>query len=281
MARPEIVEILGVRFHNKTRREAAEEIAKMAAGGGKHYVVKPYSEFMTRAVSDRAVREILNGADLCLPDGMGILWAAHYLSLSGGTMRALVQLPISLFAMVLNPGTLTRPIQEAMAGVDLTWAMLEALDIAGRSVYLLGGSKEEVTAARSRIAERLPSLRVLGVRDGYFSADSVANEGVTQEVNAAKPDVLLVAMGFPRQERWIASNLGRLDVHVAVAEGGSFSFIAGTVSRAPPWMRRGGLEWLYRLGRQPWRIKRQLALPRFVWLAVRERLQSERGLAPR
>jgi N-acetylglucosaminyldiphosphoundecaprenol N-acetyl-beta-D-mannosaminyltransferase len=279
MARPETVEILGVRFHNKTRREAAEEIARLAANG-KHYVVKPYSEFMPRAARDRVVRDILNGADLCLPDGVGILWAAHYLSLSGGTMRALVQLPISLFAMVLNPGVLTSPIQEPMAGVDLTWAMLEALDVAGRSVYLLGGSKEEVTAARSRIAERLPGLRVLGVRDGYFSADGVANEGVIQDVNAAKPDVLLVAMGFPRQERWIASNLESLEVHAAVAEGGSFSFIAGTVSRAPRWMRRGGLEWLYRLGRQPWRIKRQIALPRFVWLVLRERLQRATGLAP-
>jgi N-acetylglucosaminyldiphosphoundecaprenol N-acetyl-beta-D-mannosaminyltransferase len=79
-------------------------------------------------------------------------------------------------------------------------------------------------------------------------------------------------MGFPRQEHWIAENLERLDVRVAVAEGGSFSFIGETVSRAPGWMRRAGLEWLYRLARQPWRLKRQLALPRFVWLVVRNRL---------
>ena len=81
-------------------------------------------------------------------------------------------------------------------------------------------------------------------------------------------------MGFPKQERWITENLPALAVKIAVAEGGSFSFMSGAVSRAPVWMRRAGIEWLYRLLRQPWRLRRQLALPVFVWLVVRERLGS-------
>jgi N-acetylglucosaminyldiphosphoundecaprenol N-acetyl-beta-D-mannosaminyltransferase len=143
-------------------------------------------------------------------------------------------------------------------------------------VFLLGGSEEEVRAAVQRIGERLPGLKVAGARNGYFSTNGPANDAVVAEVNAARPATLLVAMGFPRQERWIVDNLDRLDVKVAVAEGGSFSFIGGTVSRAPGWMRRAGLEWLYRLGRQPWRLKRQMALPRLVWLVVRERLTRSR-----
>ncbi len=273
MARPETVEILGVRFHNLTRREAAMAIAALAKGNGRHYVVKPYSEFMTRTSGDARLREILNGADLCLPDGVGILWAAHYLSLGGGSARAMLQLPLSLLAMVLRPSALRRPLREPMAGVDLTWEVLAELERAGASVFLLGASKEEIRAAAQRIEERLPSLKVVGARDGYFSTKGAQNDAVLAELNAARPEVLLVAMGFPRQERWIAENLGRLHVRVAVAEGGSFSFIGGTVSRAPGWMQRAGLEWLYRLGRQPWRLKRQLALPRFVWLVVRERLR--------
>ncbi len=83
-----------------------------------------------------------------------------------------------------------------------------------------------------------------------------------------------MAMGFPRQEKWIAANLPRLRVNVAVAEGGSFSFISGMTPRAPRWLRRLGLEWLYRLARQPWRLRRQLAIPQFVWLVVRERLRK-------
>jgi N-acetylglucosaminyldiphosphoundecaprenol N-acetyl-beta-D-mannosaminyltransferase len=272
MARPETVEILGVRFDNLTKGEAASAIAAAAKGDGKRYIVKPYSEFMPRAAGDADVRRILNGADLCLPDGIGILWAAHYLSLNGPGARALLQLPLSLLSIVLRPSALRRPIREPMAGVDLTWEMLAELERADASVFLLGGSEEEVQAAVRRIEERQPGLKVAGARNGYFSTNGEANDSVVAEVNAARADALLVAMGFPRQERWIVDNLDRLEVNVAVAEGGSFSFIGGTVSRAPGWMRRAGLEWLYRLGRQPWRFKRQMALPRFVWLVVRERL---------
>ena len=93
-----------------------------------------------------------------------------------------------------------------------------------------------------------------------------------EAINAAPPDVLLVAMGFPRQEEWIARNLQRLNVRVAVAEGGSFSFLSGATPRAPRWMRSAGLEWLFRLLRQPSRLRRQLALPVFVWLVLRQRL---------
>jgi N-acetylglucosaminyldiphosphoundecaprenol N-acetyl-beta-D-mannosaminyltransferase len=274
MQRPETVEILGVRFDNMRRREAAARIAKLAGGSGKHHVVKPYSEFMTRAANDDNVRRMLNAADLCLPDGVGIQWAAHYLSLRGGSARATLQLAPSLLSMLFRPSALRWPIREPMAGVDLTWEMLKELDRAGASVFLLGGTEEEVDAARKAIEERLPSLEIAGYRDGHFAVAGRANDSVVEQVNSASPDALLVAMGFPRQERWIADNLDRLNVRVAVAEGGSFSFIGGTVSRAPVWMRRSGLEWLYRLGRQPSRLKRQLALPRFVWLVYRGRLSK-------
>ena len=269
----DVVEVLGVRFHNLTRREAAAAIARLAAGEGKGYVVKPYSEFLPRAARDREVRDILNGAALCLADGAGILWAAHYLQLPGGPLRAMSQLPLSLASLALKPGALRRPLKEEMAGVDLTWEMLAALDGAGASVFLLGGIRSEVDGARSAIERRFQRLRVVGSHEGHFQARGPGNERIVAEINAARPQVLLVAMGFPRQERWIAQNLAALDIRVAVAEGGSFSFMAGTTRRAPRWMRRAGLEWLFRLLRQPWRLRRQLALPVFVWLVFRERLR--------
>jgi N-acetylglucosaminyldiphosphoundecaprenol N-acetyl-beta-D-mannosaminyltransferase len=265
------VEVLGVRFDALTRREAAAEVARLAGAEGKAYVVKPYSEFMPRAHRDAGVRDVLNGAALCLPDGAGILWAAHYLSLRGTALRALAQFPFSLASLVLHPEALRRPMPEAMAGVDFTWAMLEALASAGRSVYLLGGTKEEAAGAEEAIRKRLPALRIAGFRDGYFARGHTP--AVVKAINASNADVLLVAMGFPRQERWIADNLAALDVRVAVAEGGSFSFISGATPRAPRWMRRAGLEWLYRLARQPSRLRRQLALPAFVCLVLRERLR--------
>ena len=270
----ETSEVLGVRFHNLSRGDAASAIAELARAGGKAYVVKPYSEFMPRATHDARLREVLNGADLCLADGIGILWAAHYLALSGGALRALAQLPVSLAAVALNPAAVRRPLKENMAGVDLTWEMLACLDEAGSRVFLLGGTEGEVRGARQRIEARFPGLQVVGARHGYFDDAGEENEAVLRTINEAQPELLLVAMGFPRQEEWIAANLSQLQVNVAIAEGGSFSFISGVVPRAPRWLRRLGLEWLYRLLRQPWRLRRQLAIPRFVWLVVRERLRG-------
>jgi N-acetylglucosaminyldiphosphoundecaprenol N-acetyl-beta-D-mannosaminyltransferase len=219
------------------------------------------------------VRDLLNSADLCLPDGVGILWAAHYLSLRGGNVRALWQLPLSILSLVVRPGAIRRPLPEAMHGVDFTWEMLAAAAREGLSVYLLGSTEAEVARAAARIAERLPTLDVRGCHHGYFRRKGPQNEAVIEAINAASPDLLLVGMGFPRQEQWTAANLERLSVRVAVAEGGSFSFISGAASRAPRWMRRSGLEWLYRLARQPSRLRRQLAVPLFAWLVVRERLR--------
>jgi N-acetylglucosaminyldiphosphoundecaprenol N-acetyl-beta-D-mannosaminyltransferase len=265
------VRILGVRFDNLPRAEAAQRIAEMAVKGPKGYVVKPYSEFMARAARDERFRETLNGAALCLPDGVGVVWAAHYLSLPGGRLRALLQFPLSHLSMVLRPPALRGPVREPMHGVDLTWEMLAALERAGASVYLLGGTTEELVGTRRQVEARLPALRIAGARHGYFRTSGEENERVIADINAAKPQALLVAIGSPRQEEWIAENIGRLEVNVAVAEGGSFSFISGTTRRAPGWMRRAGLEWLFRLLRQPGRIRRQLALPAFVWLVFRER----------
>jgi N-acetylglucosaminyldiphosphoundecaprenol N-acetyl-beta-D-mannosaminyltransferase len=271
---PETVELLGVRFHNLPRAEAARAIAALAQSAERAYVVKPYSEFMPRAARDAAIRDLLNAAALCLPDGIGILWAAHYLSLPGGTLRALGQLPLSLASLAVNPGAIRRPLKENMAGVDLTWEMLAALDEISASVFLLGGTEAELRGTREGIEARFPRLRLVGAHSGHFDVRGAENDAVIEEINAAAPQALLVAMGFPLQERWIVANLPRLNVNVAIAEGGSFSFISGATPRAPAWMRRGGLEWLFRLLRQPGRFRRQLALPLFVWLVIQARLKK-------
>jgi N-acetylglucosaminyldiphosphoundecaprenol N-acetyl-beta-D-mannosaminyltransferase len=266
------VEVLGVRFHALTRNAAAAAVADLARSGGQHYVVKPYSEFMPPAHGDEKLRDVLNGASLCLADGTGILWAAHYLSGRGSGIGALIAFPASLLALMTNSPALRKPLPQAMRGVDFTWAMLDALAQAGLSVFLLGGTSTEVEGTASRIRERLSTLDLRGVHPGHFKVTGRENNRVIGTINAASPDVLLVGMGFPRQEHWIAANLASLNVHVAVAEGGSFSFISGTTPRAPDWMRRAGLEWLYRLRRQPGRLKRQMAVPQFVWLVLRERM---------
>jgi len=274
---PQTVKVLGIGFHNLSRAEAARAIEELARAGDRAYVVKAYSEYIPPAARDANLREVLNRADLCLADGTGILWAAHYLSLSGGPLRALAQLALSLAALVLNPQAVRHPLKENMAGADLTEEMLAQLDRAHSRIFLLGGSEKEIQGTRRWIEGRFPDLNVVGARNGYFDVQGEQNEDVLRTIDEAGPDVLLVAMGFPRQERWIVANLPRLRVKVAVAEGGTFSFVSGSVSRAPRWLRRVGLEWLYRLLRQPWRVRRQLAIPKFVCLVVRERLRMARA----
>jgi N-acetylglucosaminyldiphosphoundecaprenol N-acetyl-beta-D-mannosaminyltransferase len=172
----------------------------------------------------------------------------------------------------LNQVVIRTPLRDNMAGVDLSWEMLARLDEAGSRIFLLGGTEEEVQGTTGRIEARFPNLTVVGAHNGYFKD----NERIVALINAAEPQALLVALGFPRQEEWIAENVPRLKVNVAVAEGGSFSFMSGVVPRAPLWLRQLGLEWLFRLLRQPRRLRRQLAIPSFIWLVVRERLRAAR-----
>ncbi len=194
---PETVDVLGVHFRNLSLGEAARAIAGLAQAGERAYVVKLYSECMPRAAREARVRGVLNGADLCLADGVGILWAAHYLTLPGGPLRALLQLPLSRAAVVLNPSAVRGPLRENMAGVDLTWEMLARLDEAGSGVFLLGGTEEEVRGAREGIEARFPDLRVVGDHYGYFDVSGEENESVVRTINEAHQQVLLVAMGFP------------------------------------------------------------------------------------
>jgi N-acetylglucosaminyldiphosphoundecaprenol N-acetyl-beta-D-mannosaminyltransferase len=155
--------------------------------------------------------------------------------------------------------------------------MLARLHESDSRVFLLGGTEDEVQGTRQRIQARFPGLRVVGVRSGYFNVCGKENDAILQTIEKARPNVLLVAMGFPRQEEWIAENMPHLRVNVVVAEGGSFSFISGATPRAPRWLRRMGLEWLYRLAREPRRLRRQLAIPRFLWLVAGKRLRAARG----
>jgi N-acetylglucosaminyldiphosphoundecaprenol N-acetyl-beta-D-mannosaminyltransferase len=124
------------------------------------------------------------------------------------------------------------------------------------------------------LQEKQPALKVAGCHDGYFPLEEEPQ--VVATIAAAKPDVLFVAFGVPKQEKWIRHHLSELGVSVAIGVGGSFDVISGRLKRAPVWMQRAGLEWLYRVLREPSRLPRLLALPRFVWLGLREALLRRR-----
>jgi len=238
------VEILGVRVHRLTFAQALDEIQRMIEQGEKGYVVTANPEIIMRAQDDGAYREILNAAHMTWPDGVGVLMAGRLL----GTF-----------------------IPERVTGSDGVPLIAQRAAEQGWRVYLLGAAPGVAQQAAHILQERYPGLRIVGAEPGDPRPEF--DEEVVQRINAARPHILLVAYGAPKQERWMARNLPRLQVNVAIGVGGSLDFIAGVQKRAPVWVRRVGLEWLWRLVLEPWRWRRQLALPRFVWQVVRQRFR--------
>lgn len=232
--------ILGVRVDDVTYEEMLEAIDRFIAQGGHHQLVTVNPEFVVTAQDDEEFRRVLNGAALCLPDGVGLLWAARLLG---------------------------RPLRERVTGSDGIYRIAEHAARRGYHLFLLGAAPGVAKQAAAVLTARYPGLVISGTHAGSPTPEE--EEEICARVQAARPDILLVAYGHPQQDKWIARNQARCGVPVAIGVGGAFDFVAGVVPRAPRWMRRWGLEWLYRLLRQPWRWRRQLALPRFVFLVLR------------
>jgi N-acetylglucosaminyldiphosphoundecaprenol N-acetyl-beta-D-mannosaminyltransferase len=203
-----------------------------------HQVCTINPEFIMIARSDPNFRNILRRADLCVPDGVGLLWAARHLG---------------------------RPLPQRVTGSDGLPIIAERAAREGWRLYFLGAAPGVAERAAEILQARHPGLQIVGTYSGSPAPEE--EDEIVQRVNASGADILFVAYGAPRQDKWIARNTPRLRVKMAMGVGGTFDFITGTIPRAPVWMQRLGLEWLFRLYLQPWRIKRMSRLPRFV-LAV-------------
>ncbi|WP_119072831.1 WecB/TagA/CpsF family glycosyltransferase [Aggregatilinea lenta] len=214
--------------------------AWIVADDGLHQVCTVSPEFVMIAQDDPAFMQVLREADLCVADGIGLLFAARYLG---------------------------KPLPQRVTGSDGVPLIAERAAREGWSLYLLGAAPGVAERAAQILTERYPGLRIAGTYAGSPAPDEEAD--IVARVNASSADILLVAYGAPRQDVWIAHNRAHLETHVALGVGGTFDFIAGTVPRAPRWMQRLALEWLFRLIIQPWRWRRMLRLPRFVWGVLR------------
>ncbi len=243
-AAPRRVDILGVPVDAVTAVGAlarAQTLAAAAAPGRPALILTPNPEGIMRAQSDPELRAVLAAADLALADGVGVVWAARRLG---------------------------RPLPARVPGIELMEALLAWAAAAGLAVYLLGARPEVIAAAARRAQDRYPGLRVAGFADGYFGARG--EEAAVAAVAASGARLLLVGLGVPAQEWFLYRNRALLgEVRLAMGVGGSFDVLAGVTRRAPGPLRRLGLEWLWRLARQPWRWRRQLALPRFAWTVLR------------
>jgi len=237
-------DILGVGFDSLSTQDAILRAFDMIKRGSKAYVVTPNPEIVWLCRRNEPLREAVNGAGLVLPDGIGIIMAARIL----GTP--------------LRSGRVT--------GIDFASGLFSMLAEVGGSVFLLGAKPGVAPEAGNRLAAAFPGLKVAGALDGYFSDDGP----VIEQINSAKPDLLLVCLGFPKQEFWMAENLELLNVPLFAGLGGSLDVFAGCAKRAPAFFRKIGMEWFYRLVTQPWRIKRMLKLPLFILMVIWKRIST-------
>ena len=230
------IRILGIRVDDVNMTEALVIIEGYVRDGSRHQIVTVNVEFIMAAQRDEAFRRIIDGASLALPDGSGVIWASRVL---GNALR------------------------ERVAGVDMVERLSHLAVTQGCGIFLLGAAPGVAELAAQRLCTRCPGLRVVGTHAGSPAPEE--EDEIVARIRRAKPDILFVAYGAPKQDKWIHRNLDRLGVPVAMGVGGAFDFIAGCAVRAPRWMQRLGLEWVHRLIREPWRWRRILALPRFAW----------------
>ena len=237
------IDVMGVLFDNVTMDEALENARKLLKEDGADYVVTPNSEIVYEAMADESLKALLNGASMVLPDGAGV---------------------------VLGSKILGTPLKQKVAGVDFADRLLAELAQTGGSVYLLGSKPGIAELAAQKMVEKHPGLTIAGLADGYFKDEAP----VIEKINAVKPDVLFVCLGAPKQEKFMVNHRDELQVRLMAGLGGSLDAFAGTVKRAPKWMIDLSLEWLYRLIKEPWRFKRMLRLPKFLWKVVCKRLKG-------
>ena len=240
------IDILGVRVDAATYPDLLACVDDFVASGEPHQIVTLNPEMLVVAHDEPAFREDLNAAELNVADGTGLVLAARWLG---------------------------RPLPGRVTGSDGIYRLAAHCARQGYRLFFLGAAPGVAQKAADRLAEQYSGLEVAGTFAGSPRAED--EEGIIERVQAANPDLLLVAYGVPAEEKWIARNRARLGVPVMIGVGGSFDFVAGVTQRAPVWMQRAGLEWLHRLVKEPWRWRRQLALPRFVGLVVRQRLGTD------
>jgi N-acetylglucosaminyldiphosphoundecaprenol N-acetyl-beta-D-mannosaminyltransferase len=241
------VRILGVRVDAITFDGMLARIGEWIRAGGTHQICTVNPEFVMEAQHNTAFAAVLEAADLCIADGVGLLWAARRLG---------HRLPQRV------TGSDAVPLIAARAA-ELGWRL-----------FLLGAAPGIAERAGALLVERSPGLQIVGTYPGS-PAESEAPE-IIARVHSADPDVLFVAYGAPKQDVWIARHATSLGVPLMMGVGGSLDFVVGAQKRAPKWLQRLNLEWLYRLIIQPWRWRRQLALPRFVLAVMKERYLGPR-----
>lgn len=237
--------ILGVKIDDKNEDEFLRNIEERFLDGIRTFIVTPNPEMLVLANGDADFKNVLNSADIKIPDGAGLRLGAKILG---------------------------RNLKNRVTGTDLMGRLCELANQDGLTAYLLGGEMASVRKTSENLKQKYPALKIVGAESGG-KGEEWDNRVIIEHINAVKPDMLFVALGHGRQEKWIFENLSSLpSVKLAMGVGGAFDFISGKIRRAPFWMRRAGLEWFWRLVFQPQRIGRIFnATAVFLWLCIKNK----------
>lgn len=264
------VKILQIPFDSLSELEALNKIIKHLESGKKNlFVATPNPEMLLAAQNNDKFTQILNNTAINIADGIGILWAADFLEKSANTNSKLIKTFKGIAGLVrlLIHRSSFKVLPERVTGTDMMQKICQKIGPA-YPVYLLGGAKG-IADTTAKILNNKYNNTIVGTNDGSANPDN--DDKIIADINKRQPQILFVAFGAPKQELWIARNIDRLDsVKLVMGIGGAFDFISGNVKRAPAFMRKLGLEWLYRLIHQPKRIKRIInATIVFPWRVIK------------
>lgn len=231
--------LLGVAVDNLTLDESVDRIATFVDTGHPHQHVVVNADKVVKAARDPRLASVIASCDLINADGMPVVWASHLLG---------------------------QPLKERVTGIDLFFRLLREAPARGWRVYLLGARPEVLAECVRRAQRDYPGLQIAGAHHGYWPPEE--ETALVEQIRAAQPDLLFVAMGSPRKELFLAEHLDTMEVPFAMGVGGSFDVMAGLTRRAPRWMQKTGLEWLYRLLQEPRRMYRRYLIEdmQFFWL---------------
>ena len=243
----EKISILGVNVDKITLKDAEERVKSFLNSNTTNTIYTPNTEIVMEARNNQELKSLLNKGDLVIPDGIGLVYASKIKK---------------------------KPLLERVAGSDLSMRILDIANDEGHSIFILGGKPGVAQIATENIKKKYPNIDIAGYHHGYFKGTHIGHRNHEEEneviniINKAKPDIVFVGLGAPKQEQWIDENKEKLNCKVIIGNGGTVDIIAGTVKRAPEVYQRLGLEWLYRLLKDPRRIKRQIVLPKFVLIVL-------------
>lgn len=261
-------EVLGIKIDNLTKSEVEKKVKETVESEKKLQIITLNTEMLVHFLNSANAKNANNREKLVIAESSGLLIASDFLrQATNSRVLNVLKIIVSGFKVVFKGET--GNLKERIPGVDLSESLAALTASKNWKLMLLGGEKGVAEKAAGNLKKKFPGLKVLG-SSGSKEPFSEQNR-LVREINDYQPQILLVAFGHGKQERWVEANLDKLKVNVAAGVGGSLDFLSGKVQRAPKWLQNLGLEWVFRLLRQPWRLKRQLALVKFLSLLSQQK----------